>query len=81
MEPTPTSLETSAQHLLPRSPLVARCVLPDAPRDRNRMAQLLAKTFFREMVAVGFDSAQIVVAATTVISQLSESFARRRMGD
>lgn len=41
--------------------------------DPNKMAKIVAKSFFREMTQVGFDSNQIIQAASEIISQLSSS--------
>ncbi|HQT26103.1 MAG TPA: GAF domain-containing protein [Burkholderiales bacterium] len=44
----------------------------------ERMARILAKSFYREMTKAGFGSAQIVNAATQIISELSSTLGRHR---
>ncbi len=41
--------------------------------DTDKMARIVAKTFFREMTQAGFGSKQIIQAASEIISQLSGS--------
>ncbi|HUW29799.1 MAG TPA: GAF domain-containing protein [Sulfuriferula sp.] len=41
--------------------------------DTDKMAKIVAKSFFREMTQAGFGSSQIIQAASEIISQLSSS--------
>ncbi len=41
--------------------------------DTDKMARIVAKTFFREMTQAGFGAKQIIQAASEIISQLSGS--------
>ncbi|MES1998419.1 MAG: GAF domain-containing protein [Pseudomonadota bacterium] len=41
--------------------------------DTDKMARIVARTFFREMTQAGFGSKQIIQAASEIISQLSGS--------
>lgn len=41
--------------------------------DPDKMAKIVAKSFFREMTQAGFGSSQIIQAASEIISQLSSS--------
>lgn len=49
-----------------------------AGADPERLARLLAKSFYREMTKLGLDSSQIIVAASEIISQLSGTVKRHR---
>lgn len=49
-----------------------------AGTDPERLAKLLAKSFYREMTTLGLDSGQIIVAASEIISQLSGTVKRHR---
>lgn len=42
----------------------------------DQVARLLARSFYREMARAGFDSGQIVQAASEIITQLNSSLAR-----
>ncbi len=42
----------------------------------DQVARLLARSFYREMARAGFDSSQIVQAASEIITQLNSSLAR-----
>lgn len=59
-------------------------LLRDAPvsatayRDPGRLARVLAKSFYREMVRAGFASGQIVQAATEIISELNSQLTRAK---
>ncbi len=46
--------------------------------DPERMAKMLAKSFYKEMTRAGFGSAQIINAATQIISELSSTLGRHR---
>lgn len=49
-----------------------------AGADPERLARLLAKSFYREMTKLGLDSSQVIVAASEIISQLSGTVKRHR---
>lgn len=50
--------------------------LASAYRQPDQMARLLAKSLYREMAKAGFDSAQIISAATEIIDQLNHNLQR-----
>jgi signal transduction protein with GAF and PtsI domain len=47
-----------------------------AAYDPDKMAKIVAKSFFREMTRAGFDAGQIIGAASEIISQLSTTLNR-----
>jgi len=55
-----------------RAPTIGR-MMAGAVDHPERIARLLARSFYREMLTAGFDSNQILFAATEVISELSAS--------
>lgn len=59
----------------------ARCPLPDlssfAIHARAHLAKTLAKSFYREMIKVGLSHAEVIHAASEIISQLSEHVRRK----
>jgi len=46
--------------------------------DTGHMAQILARSFYKEMAAAGFGSDHIIAAATEIISQLNSKLAKHR---
>jgi L-methionine (R)-S-oxide reductase len=52
--------------------LVGSAIAP-LSQDPERMAKIVAKTFYREMTRVGFDANHIIKAATEIISLLSQT--------
>lgn len=46
--------------------------------DQEKMAKILAKSFYREMTRIGFAANHIINAATEIISLLSANLARHR---
>ncbi|BBP05261.1 GAF domain-containing protein [Sulfuriferula plumbiphila] len=48
-------------------------VMLSSAYDTDKMAKIVAKSFFREMTQAGFGSSQIIQAASEIISQLSSS--------
>jgi hypothetical protein len=48
------------------------------PPDCDKMAKILAKSFYREMTRIGFGTNQVINAATEIISLLNENLARHR---
>lgn len=52
--------------------LVGSAIAP-LSQDPERMAKIVAKTFYREMTRVGFDARHIVNAATEIISLLNQN--------
>jgi len=66
---------------------LAICAATDCKADRAvalatsgpaKLARILAKSFYREMVRLGCDSGQIVEAASEIISQLSANLKKHR---
>lgn len=51
-------------------------VMVNAGQNPDQMARIVAKSFYRELAKAGFSSAQIVNAATEIISQLSKNLQR-----
>ena len=49
-----------------------------ASQRPEQLAKMLAKSFYREMVKVGFNSAQIINAAAEIVSQLSDNLQKHR---
>jgi hypothetical protein len=56
----------------PDNALLVSCERP------NQLARILAKSFYREMIKLGFESGQIIGAASEIISQLSENLKKHR---
>lgn len=56
--------------------------LEKAVENPDRLAKILAKSFFREMTNAGFNSSQIINASSEIIAQLSSSLNRhsKRLG-
>ncbi|UFS72616.1 GAF domain-containing protein [Geomonas sp. RF6] len=52
--------------------------VPHERPDTGHMAQILARSFYKEMAAAGFGSDHIIGAATEIISQLNSKLARHR---
>lgn len=48
-------------------------VLINAAQDPDKMAKIVAKSFYREMAKSGFGSAQIINAASEIISELTRN--------
>ena len=48
-------------------------VLINAAQDPDKMAKIVAKSFYREMAKAGFGSAQIINAASEIISELTRN--------
>ncbi len=69
------SLSQEAQNL------VGSAIAP-LSQDPERMAKIVAKTFYREMTRAGFDARHIVKAATEIISLLNQTLKKheKRMG-
>jgi signal transduction protein with GAF and PtsI domain len=57
--------------------LVNDTIVP-AIQDANRLVKIVARTFYREMTNAGFNTSQIVDAATEVISLLSQTLEKHR---
>lgn len=51
----------------------AQNILVNDAQNPGRMAKILAKSFYREMIGAGFGPAQIVDAASEIISELSKN--------
>lgn len=55
---------------------VVRDILSGVMQNPNQIAQILARSFYREMLRAGFSFNQIIFAATEVISELSAGVRR-----
>lgn len=51
----------------------AQKILVNDAQNPGRMAKILAKSFYREMIGAGFGPAQIIDAATEIISELGKN--------
>lgn len=52
--------------------------IADGHQDLSRVAKLLARSFYKDLVAAGFEPAQIINAASEVIAQVSTDIGRHK---
>jgi L-methionine (R)-S-oxide reductase len=61
-----------AQIALAQSVNTATAQPPMIPHHQNRIATIIAKSFYRELKKAGFGPNQIIIAASEILSELSE---------
>jgi GAF domain-containing protein len=67
-----------AQLTLARQEAEVATSLTDGAMPPSRLAKVLAKTFYKDLAAAGFEPGQIIEAATEIIGQISGDIARHK---